>query len=137
MSSFSEWYPWDRRNEIPGMDQRGVYAIAHFDEPPSGAADPSVVEVVYIGETHGKTTKLGSRLNTFDKAARVGGKKYKHSGGNTYFDEFDGDLDRAHVAIMPIAASDAVLVPTILTAERCTIQSFVNRHGRLPDCNDK
>ena len=135
MAEFTEWFPWDRRDEIPCVDQRGVYAIAHFTNVPEGPADPTVAEVAYVGETKGRTSSLKKRLNTFDKAARVGGGKHKHSGGNRYQAYFGGDLTGVYVALHAPDGDERMVASQVKLVERQVIRAYDDRWHRLPVCN--
>ena len=67
------WFSWDELIAIwdrrPEFEQSGVYVIGNF---PSGApplVDAAHKDVVYIGETHGRTASLGQRLRQFGASA--------------------------------------------------------------------
>ncbi len=54
------------------LRRTGVYALAHFDEPPppsDAIATHLVKEIIYIGETHGSSVDLRSRLAGFGASA--------------------------------------------------------------------
>ena len=83
---FSNWAPWDNRNDIEAARNSGIYVLAHYANPPGGAADPVAQEVVYIGETHKQT--LRTRLQAFNRSATDG--RPSHAGGVTYNAIHDG-----------------------------------------------
>jgi len=83
---------------IPNGKYTGLYIVAHFKKRPEGLANPLSREVLYIGETHGKKQNIHKRLGTFLKAASVGEMIHKHSGGNRFNRELNGDLENIYVA---------------------------------------
>lgn len=134
---FTEWYAWDDIKNIPDGDKRGVYIIARFDQKPEGHADPLDENILYIGETHGKSQSIYKRLNTFFKAAHVGDMIHKHSGGNRFNRELNGDLTNVFVsAFTPNIQDDHYISPFILYAERRTIWQYVLKYGQIPRCNN-
>tara|TARA_Y100000590_G_scaffold470277_1_gene663273 strand:+ start:2012 stop:2326 length:315 start_codon:yes stop_codon:yes gene_type:complete len=101
-----------------------------------GAANPNVKEILYIGETHGKSQSIHKRLTTFFKAARVGNKIYKHSGGNRFNRELSGNLNNIYAAsFAPLIEDERYLNPFIFYAERKLILEYVVNHSKLPLCN--
>ena len=101
-----------------------------------GAANPNVKEILYIGETHGKSQSIHKRLTTFFKAARVGNKIYKHSGGNRFNRELSGNLNNIYAAsFAPLIEDDRYLNPFIFYTERKLIWEYIIAHGTIPNCN--
>ena len=75
---FSSWYEWTHRQDIPRINESGVYVIARGvkrDDRP----DLCSRRIIYIGYT--KKT-LRSRLDQFERACQ--GKR-GHAGGNSFF----------------------------------------------------
>lgn len=133
---FSEWYAWDDVKSIPHGERTGLYIIARFDHRPEGVADHNAKEILYIGETHGKSQNIHKRLTKFFKAARVGDMIHKHSGGNRFNRELGGDLSNIYVAgFAPIIEDDRYLNPFIFYAERKLIWNYIVAHGDIPSCN--
>jgi hypothetical protein len=133
---FSEWYSWDDVKSIPHGERRGLYIIARFDKKPTGVANPNAKEILYIGETHGKSQSIHKRLTMFFKAARVGDMIHKHSGGNRFNRELAGDLNNIYAAgFAPIVEDDCYLNAFIFYAERKLIWDYIVKWGTIPACN--
>jgi hypothetical protein len=133
---FTEWYVWDDLKSIPNNNKRGIYLIAQFDQKPEGHANPLDESILYIGETHGKSQSIFKRLNTFFKAARIGDMIHKHSGGNRFNRELNGDLTNVYVsAYTPLLENENYLNPFILYVERKIIWDYVTKHTKIPRCN--
>lgn len=122
---------------IPDANRSGLYIIARFEEKPSGVAHPNVQELIYIGETHGKSQSIRKRLQKFFQASKVGGKFHKHSGGNRFNRTIGDDLTNIYAAIFsPNIEDDRFLTPFILYAERKLIWDYVVKWGDTPLCNE-
>ena len=79
---FSKWYAWTERNDdIPEIDESGVYIIARDVEPDSRPVLHSR-EIIYVGYTE---QPLRVRLDAFDRSSK-GGKG--HAGGNSFFAKY-------------------------------------------------
>ncbi len=133
---FSDWYAWDDVRSIPHGKRTGLYIIARFDQKPDGAADHNAREIIYIGETHGKSQDIHKRLTTFFKAARVGNMKHKHSGGNRFNRKLGDDLTNVYAAgFAPVFVDERYLNSFIFYAERKLIWEYITKHGTIPLCN--
>ena len=133
---FSEWHSWDDIKNIPNSDHTGLYVIARFDKNPTGAAQPNAKEILYIGETHGKSQNIYKRLSKFFKAAHAGKMIYKHSGGNRFNRELGGDLTNIHAAgFAPVLDDEDFKNPFIFYVERKLIWDYITRWGTIPRCN--
>ncbi len=93
MVSFTAWYPWKQREDIPGSQYGGVYLIARFESGNvrQGPAEPLNLQVILIGQTGGRT-KTGDpspdayftkRWRDFEISASSGEKG--HIGGRHYY----------------------------------------------------
>ena len=93
---FSPWKPWSEREDIDVANRPGVYLLAHFAHGiiPQGRADPLDPNIVYIGETHGRT--LAERWREFSRSAETG--KKAHAGGRSYHKTFKKLRDDLYVA---------------------------------------
>ena len=79
---FSSWYPWEHRQDIPSIGEKGVYIIGRGvkrSEKPNLCSK----RIVYVGYTE---KSLLSRLKQFERACQGRGG---HAGGNSFF--------RAHI----------------------------------------
>ena len=75
---FSNWCAWTNRQDMPGIDKPGVYAIARSVKRGT-RPDLRSRKIIYVGYTE---QTLRGRLNAFDRAS--GGKK-GHAEGNSLF----------------------------------------------------
>lgn len=133
---FTEWYSWDDVKSIPHGNRPGLYIIARFDKKPEGAAQPSVREILYIGETHGKSQSISKRLTKFFKAAQIGQMVHKHSGGNRFNRVVGNDLSNIYAAgFAPSLEDEQFLNPFIFYAERMLIWQYIIKWGVIPRCN--
>ncbi len=92
MALFTPWCSWDKRHEIPGSQYGGVYLIARFESGnvPQGTAEPLNLQVIYIGQTGGRTKTgdpspdgyFSKRWRVFEISASTGEKG--HKGGRNY-----------------------------------------------------
>ena len=138
-SSWSTWVPWEtfwaEGYKAVHMQNPGVYALACFDQPPGGTADPGHEHVVYVGETTRRT--LSNRLYQFNQTVHEA--KPGHSGGWTYLDrKREGSLPGGalHVAVLSFPRdAHPFLSCFIKHMERAAIWEYVSRHGRPPLCN--
>jgi hypothetical protein len=89
---FTKWLPWEERHRLPGYDLGGVYLIAAFapGHVAVGPADPLTAELIYVGETGGRTRTgepslgtLKARLSKFEASAHS--EKLRHWGGMNYY----------------------------------------------------
>ena len=135
---FSEWYAWNEVKKIPNGNHQGLYIIAQFPSKPEGIAQPDTKEILYIGETHGKSGNIHKRLNTFFKAAQKGQMIHKHSGGNRFNRVVGCDVTNIYAAgFAPILENEEFLNPFIFYAERKLIWEYVAKWGNMPRCNGR
>lgn len=133
---FSEWHAWDDVKSIPHGNRPGLYIIARFEKKPSGAAQAHTREILYIGETHGKSQSISKRLQKFFKASQVGEMIYKHSGGNRFNRVMGNDLSNMYAAgFAPVLEDERFLNPFIFYAERRLIWEYIAKWGTIPACN--
>lgn len=108
---FTAWTPWSKRDALPDGhgfkvgEYAGVYLLAHFDKPPSGPAEHTHAEILYVGEGQW----LGRRWYQFERSARLG--LGGHSGGHSYRarvgERFSELWPKIHVAALPIWFGDS------------------------------
>jgi hypothetical protein len=132
--AFSAWTPWAERESLSGVDQPGVYILAHFTSPPIGRADPLSREVIYIGETC--DSSLRKRWYRFNRSAFEG--KFGHSGGKTYRAICRDRSQDLFVAAFPVQTVDTKLRPLFIRyVERKLIWEYAQRWKIAPMCNRK
>lgn len=133
---FSEWYAWDDVKSIPCGNLPGLYIVARFKEKPHGAAQPNAQELIYIGETHGKSQGISKRLKRFFKASQIGEMIHRHSGGNRFNRVMGNDLTNIYAAgFAPILEDERFLNPFIFYTERMLIWEYVVKWNAIPACN--
>jgi len=141
--SFSEWVNWKDRDTIDGLEFSGVYLLGHFSNPPSGCAEPSAPEIIYISET--RTQSLRKCWNRFDKSAFDG--KKSHADGVKYSSLFKAESrDRLFVAAVPfVPAEHKELSPeenkelSPLLVEYVKIRllfRYIEKYGEFPQCGE-
>lgn len=85
---------------------RGVYILSQGKPEHSPTNSPE--NIIYIGETHGRTSKLRKRLGKFYKSGNTG--VLGHAGGVTYFGHgFDPGFEDVFFSVMPCNRSEQVL----------------------------
>lgn len=134
-----QWYRWEERSQIRGKDRIGVYVLAFLTtENPKPISIEKLLckEVVYIGETHGRTKNLAKRWTEFESVATTG--EGNHSGGKT-FHKLDMRLQGLFVAALPVPEHMNALDGQLLTMlmERELLWEFGQRFRRRPECNKK
>lgn len=120
---------------MKGINQAGVYLLAHFRQCPSGPARPTSKQVIYIGETCDNT--LRGRWAQFDRTVRG---KSGHSGGWTYRQRFKASRPRndLFVAAVPVDSLDEKTRSSFIRyAERKLIWDYARKWEKLPECNTK
>ena len=121
---------------IPCGNRPGLYIIARFQEKPKGPAQPAAQEILYIGETHGKSQSINKRLKKFFKASQVGEMLHKHSGGNRFNRLMGNDLSNMYAACFaPVLEDESFLNPFIFYVERRLIWEYIVKWGAIPACN--
>jgi len=131
------WYPWEEKNQIRGKDRIGVYLLAFLNKESKREVtfkDLLCKDVIYIGETHGRTMSLISRWNQFKYSARNGNGG--HAGGNT-FHRLGMSLQGLFVAALPAPKQMNELKRQLLAMliERELLWEFGQRFHRRPKCN--
>lgn len=137
MPAMSPWLKWPVADKVR---QPGVYVLAHLIKPPSGPADHTHQNVVYIGES---SKPLHIRWRAFHRSAQQKDRR-SHSGGRTYFGKFN-DIDPAlHVAWLLLEEQHpSLLAAQIKYWERRLLLEFAERRraegstesSLLPLCN--
>lgn len=133
---FSEWYAWDDVKSIPCGNLPGLYIIARFKDKPQGLARPNAQELIYIGETHGKSQNISKRLQKFFKASQIGEMLHKHSGGNRFNRVLGNDVfDMYAAGYAPKFEDERYLNPFIFYIERKLLWEHLLVWGKIPTCN--
>lgn len=129
---FSKWVPWEQRTRLACANLPGLYLLLKNETVPKGPAYFKHEKVIYIGETG---EKLRERWVKFARAALRGSGN--HSGGRSYFEKFNGDMENLHVAAIGLELKHPYAGPIRLYLERKLILEYVFQHKRLPLCNKK
>jgi ribosomal protein L19 len=133
--TFSNWTLWTDRTNIKGVENPGVYMLAHFANPPN-TIDLNEREIIYIGETCDQS--LCKRWEAFHGCA-VGSRKKGHSGGVTYREVFAGEnVEQLFVAALPVDKLSVEIRPLFIRyIERKLIFEYALQWEKAPQCNRK
>lgn len=141
---FSRWTFWSDRNELPGIDCPGVYAVALSRTSLAGKPFRWTPNIVYIGMTCAKGG-LKSRLGQFE--ATIAGRRTLHGGADRVRFKhrvYGTFAARAYVAIWTVKCSPSVVTPQSLRAlgrvaelEYTCWAQFFEKFGTLPEFNDR
>ncbi|MDP2312769.1 MAG: hypothetical protein Q8P41_07675 [Pseudomonadota bacterium] len=118
----------------------GAYLVGFFDEVPA-TVDLGGPGVLYIGETHGPSQSLRSRVESFARSAGlVPGGVFFHSGGERLAERApDVDPKRLSVALVPFQMKDRHppdargILPQLV--EKTLLAAYLRVHGALPRLN--
>jgi hypothetical protein len=113
--SFSTWYRWDERHNIPKRHLPGVYLISLTRKNLQGTS-PDFSDVSYIGMTNSKKG-LAGRLGQFWQGIR--GIRGRHAGGDNVFESLQhydtwSSRLRIFVAVMPVDCNTVFPTPNDL-----------------------
>ena len=132
--SFSKWYSWSKRKNMPERNRPGVYLLAKFKKVPKGRANPLDNHIIYIGETCDNFLK--QRWAKFHISAFKG--KFGHSGGSSYRYIYGDNGRNLYVAALPVSRLSKRLEPLFIRfVERKCIFYFALKHGKPPRLNLK
>jgi hypothetical protein len=132
--TFSKWWPWSERKQIPGREFAGIYALSCFDNTMPKTVDVLDECVVYIGETC--ENSLSGRLEQFNRSAFIG--KNGHSGGWSYRSRRADTGKTLYVSVLPISTFEEPRRSSFIRhVERKLLWGYVSRWGRRPLCNSK
>ena len=121
---FSLWTAWSDRNNIPGIDQCGVYLIATGVNR-GKSPKTSDKRIIYIGHT---TKSLRGRLDSFNRSCEI---YYRgHGGAQSFFKsrigkKFESQRKKARQA----HRGRGQVKKTV----KKTMQEYINRNRRLFD----
>lgn len=126
--------------------RRGAYMVARFHNPPMSAPDVLDPALVYIGETHGRTATLRSRLRQFGRSAGFfsGGRRDGHYAAWNFTDGVDSrpvPLAEVYVALLPVPAGIERrgdlhgIWPLYAEAALLMERALASTSGRLPPLN--
>lgn len=138
MPAFKRWTRWTDRFGIDGCNQPGVYLLGRFESTPPEMVDPISQPVIYIGETCNQT--LAKRWYQFGRSAFE--RKFGHSGGSTFSDQFCGSttIDPPvwlYIAALPVFLDEPHRSAYIRFIERWLIWMYVQKFNTMPVCNSK
>ncbi len=145
--------PWVRFNDLwarPARDlhRAGGYLVGLFDELPAEVSlTPAFGRLIYVGETHGPSTNIKTRL--WSLAYSIGiveDGHWGHVAGHSFNRHF-GQPDRwaeaaGKLAVAPIPVDmDGTTAPDLrgvlpLLVEKTLLAAHVRRAGRMPLLND-
>lgn len=149
---FSKWAKWDEREIVLKdlLKYRGIYAIAKSDKNMTGEFNWEK-GIVYFGMTN-STAGLAGRLKQFNNTLRK--KRGGGHGGAARFIRKDASekareilAKKLFVSVSPFFSSkpgqkpesprDLKLMGRVAKAEYDALASYLERHGALPEFNDK
>ncbi len=140
---FSEWTPWQRRNDLGGLKYPGVYVIAHAIQPLVPKAFAWRNEIIYIGMTNSESGLRG-RLKQFDNT--IVGKRGHGGADRVRYKHRDYAVLSAclYVAVAPfecdvtaVTAVDLRMMGEVAQFEYLCFAVFVEQFGQLPEFNNK
>lgn len=122
----------------------GVYALALSRKPLSGKPFSWLPEIIYVGMTNSKPG-LGSRLKQFDDT--IAQRRSNHGGAERVLFKhrnYPKLVSRLFVAVAPVfcnvrsnAPRDLRLMGKVAEFEFICLARYAQRHGTLPEFNDK
>ena len=136
---FSEWMRWADSTRHNCINHPGVYLLGKFEVLPPLPTCCLDKNVIYVGETVDQS--LEKRLYQFARSAFQ--RKYGHSGGWTFSDDFLSGVEQDHappwlfVAVLPVTLKEPHRSAYIRFVERVIIWEFVQRWNEAPACNRK
>ena len=140
---FSDWCHWQSRTDLSGLEYPGVYAIALAMNPLSKLSFTWRKEIIYVGMTNAESGLKG-RLKQFDNT--ISGKR-GHGGADRVrfkYQNYDRLNKNLYVAVAPFKCDvtskqprDLRTMGEVVRFEYLCFAHFVERHGELPEFNNK
>ena len=135
------WMPILAAIEDRESVRAGAYLVGHFDTAPD-RVDLSGEGILYIGETHGWSQSLGSRVSAFARSlGLVPGGAFFHSAGERFAQCCPGvPASAVSVALVPFTgearhpADARGIVPQLI--EKLLLAKYLDAHHRLPVLNE-
>lgn len=142
-AKFSQWIPWEQREELSNIQFPGVYAIRISQQDISGRKFSWHKEIAYIGMTNG-VSGLKGRLKAFDNTIRGkrghGGAdrfRYKHQNYNTLIENLYVSVAHFKADVTSNLPEDLLVMGKVALFEYQCFAEYVNKHGDLPEFNNK
>jgi hypothetical protein len=141
---FSHWHRWNNKSQISDLEMPGVYVLAVSSAPLDGKAFSWLPEIIYVGMTN-SVPGLAARLRQFEDTVR--GTRCNHGGADRVrykYRSFSTLSEKLFVAVAPVRCDVRTNAPVDLRAmgrvaklEYDCLAEFIERHGHLPEFNDK
>ncbi|MCA8918511.1 MAG: hypothetical protein KDB68_14590 [Planctomycetes bacterium] len=140
---FSNWVRWKDRHSLSRLQHPGVYAIAITDIDLSNMKYDWIGEIVYFGMTNSRGG-LKSRLRQFERTLK--GKGGHGGAARVIFEHhsYDHLIPKLYLAVLPFECNvlssnptDLQIMGKVAKCEYDCIAAYVEKHGRLPQFNDK
>lgn len=139
---FEGWFPISEVVNAPTsgihevFGEVGTYLVARFASTPPASVDRTCVEIIYIGEAHGRTRSTRARIVEFAKSAGLFAPPRAGSYAAWEFGNyFPVDAGCVFVAACPISSlrlPRAVRGVAPVLVENLVLTEYALRHKRLP-----
>lgn len=124
----------------PETFRSGAYIVASFEQAPA-SVDLGCPEILYIGETHGRTQSLANRVASFARSVGIlTGPGFYHCAGERLAELDPPVAPRSlFVAIVPFMMKERHppdargMMPQLI--EKTLLTAYLNLHGGLPPLN--
>lgn len=137
--TFTPWFHWTHRSEMPGLVAPGVYAIVRSAENIAGKAFDWQQDIIYFGVSG----SLKMRLRQFDNT--ISHKRKSHGGADRVrFKHPDYDLLVPDLYVSVLAVGDTPAkdssdcwrrIGDAKRLEYYCIAEYLDRYGSLPEFN--
>jgi len=142
-TTFTVWFHWMDRAQLPGLSYPGVYALAISSTDISGSAFSWLPEIVYVGMTNAKGG-LKSRLGQFDNTIKGGNGhggghrvRFKHPDYRTLIRTLYVAVNAFACDVRPETPRDLRIMGEVAQHEYECFALFAEKFGYLPEFNDK
>lgn len=141
LSGFSKWKPWNKREELEGLQYPGVYALAISAEKLLDTPASLKENIVYFGMTN---CSLQARLRQFDNTIRgdIG-----HGGAERFLRKYRSYktlVKKLYVSVnfmecnpKAVHYEDLCKMGEVVKFEFICQAEYLRKHQRLPEFNDK
>jgi hypothetical protein len=137
------WVNWPERDNLNGINNPGVYALAVSDNDISNSKFDWLKEITYFGMTN-SCRGLKSRLKQFDNTINL---KEGHGGGERFrykYRDYKKLIKKLFVAVCPIECDvtsndpkDLLKMGEVHMLEFYCFAEYVTRFNELPEFNNK
>ncbi len=142
-NKFSPWRLWQHRDDAPGIEFPGVYALAYSAQNIAGKPFSWRKEIIYVGMTN-SISGLKGRLKQFDNTI-IG--KTGHGGADRVrykYRNYKSLVKKLYVAVAPFRCEpesnkpkDLKTMGEVAKFEYICFAYFVEVFGELPEFNNK